>query len=511
MREFFLRLRRLFFFERPRELILIFLFFLLGIFFIFLPLINSRYLVKPTYGGVYREGFFENFDNLNPLYPQKEIEKVITNIVYPPLIEFYQGKISSKYIKNFFFSSDFLTLQIELKDELKWSDGSKITTDDILFSFESIKKYGLPEYKRFFENSELKIIDEKKAEFKLKNNDNYFIYNLSRLSILPHRKLSQYNLPEIPYEVYQIGSGPFVLDKIEEKPNLKIITLKRNQFFNKKPFLDQVVFYIYPSAKDAFDALLLKNIDGLAGINYFKLPINIAYHYQVKEFVLPRIVGIFFNSKNIPQEKILFLDNNINRREIIQKIFQGRAEESRYIFSPKIRKLLALKNPQLQERKFEKNVNISLEDLEITVPVIYFYPDIARYLKEKFNIKISLVEESDINKILEEKNYSAILYGLNFSYPPFLFYFWSQGGLNINNFNDIELEKKFQNLILDPQIKFNEQILQIEERILNNGSNIFLLNPYYLYLINKDIQVVEDPYLLFPEFRFSNLGLWFRR
>jgi ABC-type transport system substrate-binding protein len=502
-----LKFKKIILSKEPIDILIIVL-FLSGLAFLIYYLQLTKPL-EPKYGGFYREGLFEPINSLNPVLPKNESEKAILNIIYPPLIEFDNGKIISKFLNSYYFSPDKLTLNLELKD-LKWSDGSKITTDDLVFSFELFKKYSSPEVSSNFKNAQIKIIDQKRAEIDLNLNDNYFFFNLNNLKILPAKIFSGLDLNNFDKQVLKVGSGPFVFDSITSKGEITIIKLKRNEFYEPKPYLEEIYFYVFPSTKSAFEALLLKEIDGLAGLNYLELPQNIFINYKVYKIVLPRIIGIFFNSQKIDKKIIEDLENKIDREEIKKEVFKNNAEISYGIFSTTIRKVFSLTDLYQEKNQKLSVINQPLS-LIITVPTSYFYPEISRYLKEKYRFETEFIEPENLNEILSSKNYQAILTGINYGHPPFLSSFFSKLGYNINNLDDLELEKGFQQLIIDPQIKMNEKLGKIEKKILETKTNIFLVNPYYLYFINKKIYGFDQSYLTKPEARFVKIEYWYRR
>jgi len=465
--------------------------------------------LEPKYGGFYREGLFEPINSLNPVLPKNESEKAILNIIYPPLIEFDNGKTISKFLNSYYFSPDKLTLSLELKD-LKWSDGSKITTDDLVFSFEFFKKYSVPEIASNFKNTQIKIIDQKRAEISLNFNDNYFFFNLNNLKILPVKIFSALDLNNFDKKVLKVGSGPFVFDSIISKGKITIIKLKKNKFYEPKPYFEEIYFYVFPSTKEAFEALLLKEIDGLAGLNYLELPQNIFANYKSYKIVLPRVIGLFFNSQKVDKKIVEELENKIDREEIKKEVFKNNTDISYGIFSATIRKVFSLHNFYQEKNEKPAPINQSLS-LKITAPTSYFYPEISRYLKEKYHFETEFIEPENLNETLANKNYQAILTGLNYGHPPFLSSFFSKLGYNINNSDNLDLERSFQQLMNDPSIKMNEKLKEIEEKILKTKLNIFLLNPYYLYYISKKIYGFDQFYLTKPEDRFVKIESWYRK
>ncbi len=506
LRNSFLRLRKIFISEK--ENLLFFFLFFIGLFLIFLANSEIKKLTLPQAkeGGFYREALFEDMSSFNPFFPKNDSQKALLNLLYPPLIEFDNGKLISKFIKSYSVSTDKLSYTFFLKD-LKWSDGKEITSEDFLFFFKNLKKLGAPEISYLFKEVDFEILDKKSFVFRLKNNNNYFLYHLKYLRALPAKtfsvlELTPENLSNFPKDLLKIGSGPFVLESWQED---KII-LKRNEFYQPKPYLAKVIFYLYPSAKRAFDALLLKEVDGLSGVNYFHLPSNLFHHFKVYKITLPRVIGIFFNTKKVKPQDFVFL-NQLDRSELNKLVFASYAEETTTLFSPTIRKILGFENPS-----FPQNENVPQKSkLKLLTPSLYFYPEIARYLRDKFGFEIEFVDNETFNQRLKNKDYEAVLMGLNYDFPPAPFYFWSQASLNLNNLENLEFEKKLQNLITQPSLDLFAEIKEVENSILALKTNVFLLNPYYLYFLNKEIVGFDQYFLFAPEAKFVKIEYWFKR
>ncbi len=498
MIELFLKLKKL----PSIEKVLLFLIFVLGIFLIFFGIKQNLFL-KPKYGGIYKEAVFEPIENLNLFSFQNETQRAIINIIYPSLIEFDNGKLISKFIKNYYVSSDSLTYTFELKDNLKWSDGHPLTSDDVINGFKALKKFAPLEINNLFKDIEIKKIDQKKFEFTLKSNDNYFLYNLRYLKPLPRQDFPN----EFDENLLKIGSGPFVFEKLV-KNNITYLVLKRNEYYQPRPYLEKLIFYYYPSPKRAFDALLLKEVDGVSGLNYFNLPANIFYHYNIYQITLPRVIGLFFNSQKTEKELSSFIEKDLDRSYLVKNIFQGYAEESQGLYSPSVRKILKIKNLTIQKPEVTKK---EFGKIILTSPNFYFYPDLARYFRDKFGFEIELVDNNTLNEKIQNKDYQILLLGINYGHPPAIFYFWSRAGLFINNTENLDLEKNFQKLIIDPKINFSEELFNLEEKILKTNLNIFLLNPKYIFILSKNIVGFDQYYLLTPEEKFVKIEHWFKK
>lgn len=435
--------------------------------------------------GVYREGVYEDIKILTPYLTTNDTEKTITNIIFPSLFENYNGKIISKFIKAYLINKEKNEIQITLKDNLYWANGEKLTTEDIRFGLEFAKKFAPPEFSKIFSQLEFKIINESQGIFISKFPDNYLLYNLTYLKPLPVKTFSHYSPDFYALDLAQNGFGPFVFQEIRNDKR-KIIILERNKYFPEKVYLKTLEFHVFKDQKEALTAFFTKEIDALAGINYFNLPSGFKKRIRIHKIILPRVIAIFFNQQKIKSDKIVeFLNSHLERQEIVKNIFNGYAEKSEGIFSPSIRKILNLKEVEISSLSKTDKPPF---DFVLILPDSFYYPDLARYLKSKFKIDFVIVSRSDLSEIIKNKDYHAILYGINYGYPPNLAYFFSQTGINLNNSENKILEKELLETKINPVKDIFSSQQEIEKIILDQKSNIFLANPYYLYLVDKKFE-----------------------
>jgi len=476
-----------------------FFFFLFFFFSLFLILPLTPFEKKPS---IYREGLWEEVKILTPYFTTNDSERSISNLIFPSLFEIYNGKLISKYLKKYLLNQEKNELQIELDDNLFFANGEKITTEDIRFSLEFAKKYSPSELNRFLNNLEFKVLNEKQGIFYLNKPDNYFLYRLVYLKIFPVKIFSSYSPDFINLEIARFGSGAFVFKEIKNEGR-KILILEKNKYFKEKVYLKEIHFYFLKDQREALDAFFKKEIDGLAGINYFHLPPGFKKRVNIYEILMPRVIGIFLNKERIKDENVFFfLDSKINRKDLIKKVLENKAEESKGIFSLSIRKILGL--DELKEGT-KKDVEKKELNLTLILPNSFFYPDIARYLKENLGINFKIVSSDELNNIIRKKDYDGLLYGINYGYPPNLAYFFSLGGINLNNFENKILEKEFFDLRDNPQKDIFKAQGEIEELILNQKANIFLANPYFFYIIDKKFKGFDLNFIIDPTERFIKI------
>ena len=86
-------------------------------------------------------GINEDVDSFNPLYALKENEGIITELLNLSLVKHEWDDKNSSLVskpmlaKSWIWAKDSLSLIVDLRENIYWSDSTEITTEDIVFSF----------------------------------------------------------------------------------------------------------------------------------------------------------------------------------------------------------------------------------------------------------------------------------------------------------------------------------------------------------------------------------------
>jgi len=99
-------------------------------------------------GGTAREAASGTFDNFNGVVAGvKGSLAVGIDLIYETLLASSLDEISTGYgllAEAVSFPADFSTVTCRLREQAKWHDGTPVTPDDVIFSFEAVKKYSPP-------------------------------------------------------------------------------------------------------------------------------------------------------------------------------------------------------------------------------------------------------------------------------------------------------------------------------------------------------------------------------
>ena len=509
-------------------------FFLIGgtILAVFLLILSIQTIVQkllktePAVGGVWTEGLYEPVDTLNPFLANNSTEKSLINLIFGSLVRPNgQGGYELELAKKILILDNGLTYQIELHHDLKWSNGEKITSADVVYSFNLDQNYGSAELKNILKGATIKPLDRSTLIITLPVKNNYFIQNLSFLKIVPMKIWSGVavtNWLQDEKNLTRVSSGPYVLtNRTKIRANVEKLTFETNKNYFNQPMIPRLEFYSYPDIQQAFDALKIREIKALAGVPPDLIPALLNNRSKIEKIFLPRVIGVFFNQTAINTTNLNFnsISSQINREEIKNKTFDGYADIADNIFSRSFEKLYHLTQVSTNSSSSSNsNQNLAPEStsssstIELIVPRNYFFQKIGDYLKNKFGWKINVQSVDKIQlETIPNKNYQALLFGINYNlYPELTPFFNPISPYDLTNSDNPKIQKVIQNLEIAPlnQSDYSQNLSKIEELIKQNEPSIFLTNPDYLYLVPKNLGGYNAFYLNQPEERFDKIEEW---
>ncbi|WP_407377238.1 ABC transporter substrate-binding protein [Methanobrevibacter sp.] len=147
-------------------------------------------------------------------------------------------------------SDDFKTYTVTIRDDVNFTDGSKLTAKDVAFSYNKAKELG--------EGADLSSMNEAKANgnkvvFELNKSDSTFINKLTDVGIVPE---ANYN--EDSYGQNPIGSGPYKLAQWDK--GQQFILEKNPDYYGKEPYFEKITnLFLDPDA--AFAAVKNGDVD----------------------------------------------------------------------------------------------------------------------------------------------------------------------------------------------------------------------------------------------------------
>jgi len=147
-------------------------------------------------------------------------------------------------------SNDSLTWHVTIRDDVKFSDGTPLTAEDVAYTFNTAAASGGKVDLLKFDTA--KAVGKFKVEFKLKKRDSTFINRFISLGIVPMASHG----PE--YARSPIGSGPYKM--LEWNEGQQMIAEVNPHYYDSKPNFKRLVF-LFTNEDTSFAAAKTGKVD----------------------------------------------------------------------------------------------------------------------------------------------------------------------------------------------------------------------------------------------------------
>ena len=431
-----------------------------------------------------------SFDNINPIISQNRDVINLSTIIYEPLMSLTEDyKLEMRLAKEC-SKIDEKTYVVKLKDNLKWEDGSQITGGDVKFTIEKLKE-GASIYSPNVEKVDIvEIIDLLTVRINLKEQTNFFEYNL----IFPIISSNQFS-GEIEFfksRVVPMSSGMY---KVKSASTDSMELVKNNNWYqnaNISRKMEEVKIKFYDTMGDVYNSFKIGNIDMICTSNIKIKDYIGTIGYVAKDYKGRELDFIAINSKNsilANKEVRQAINYAIDKNKIVSSVYGNEyyisafpidygswlyTKESKSSYNQsKSKKTLEDAGWTYKYGRWQKVENYSTKTIRLKLVVDNSNKDrvkVAELIEEQLEdigIQISLYKVSNENykSYLESDDYDMIITGLYNGYSPDLSYFL--GEENLGNYENEEITNILNELknITDEKIireKYN-RIIEIYE------------------------------------------------
>ena len=291
--------------------------------------------VRPVKGGIYTEGSVGKIGLINPVFTQYgSVTHDIVQLVFSGLTKYdpQTGTVIGD-LADFKVSKDGKTYTFVIKEGAKWHDGKIVTSNDVLFTYNTVIKN--PVFKgailNYNDYSGIKVakVDKRTVQFLLEKPDSFFLVK-TLTGILPEHLLNISSVEHLntdPFNQSPIGTGPYRFISMTSIDNSAEISLKSfNDYYGNKPNIPTIQIKIFPTFKD-----LLKKQNDLDAIRNVpkenKDKILQKGRFNLERYHLPQYVAVFINtqSEKLKNNKVrLALQLGTDKEALIKQINQDK-------------------------------------------------------------------------------------------------------------------------------------------------------------------------------------------
>ncbi|MEI8328307.1 MAG: ABC transporter substrate-binding protein [Candidatus Taylorbacteria bacterium] len=533
--------------------------------------VNNLFMVEiPGRGGTLHEGIVGLPRNINPILAITDVDRDISSLVYSGLLKWENAKLVPDIATSYKVSDDGLTYTFILNDNVRFHDGTQLTSDDVAFTVQKIQDATLKSPRKSdWTNVTVQTISPVEIHFVLKQAYAPFITNMT-LGILPKHIWNTVNDDQFIFNHYNInpvGSGPYKVANIVNDgsgipTDYELSTW--SGYYGKIPYISNIDFTFFADEEKAVIALENGAIDSLATVSSneaAKLAADKSSDYTVLESTLPRIFGVFFNQNQAPvlADKIVrqALDMSVDRTAIIKKVLSGygvpidkplpsnitaplnnHAQLGAVAASQGTSTLVKTGNIAGAQALLEKNgwrkdltsgiyTKKDKKNVTLTISFDIFTadtPDLkqaAEMVKNSWTemgaqVDLRVFNASDLyQNVIRTRKYDALLFGELIGKDRDLYAFWHSSqikapGLNVALYANSKVDKLLEDIRAtnDDDVRL-AKYTQFNDFITTDIPAVFLYSPDFIYVVPKSLRGIDLEDITVSSDRWNSESTWY--
>jgi peptide/nickel transport system substrate-binding protein len=300
------------------------------------PVAASVEMQNPAHGGTLRIGItsLSTADALDPAMATTPGGYAVARQIFDTLTEFgTEGKLRMRLAESMVPDGSADNWVVTLR-KAYWQDGKSVTADDVIFTIKRIMDPGAPlppaSLLSFIDPAGMRKLDDRTVRFRLVFPTMAFADSFASptLAIVPQG----FN------PAHPIGSGPFRLDTVE--PGTRVaFTANKSYWKPGEPFVDRLQIIGFPDSLSEVNALIGGQVDIASSIDPILAPLIEKAGKRLKIVEYPT-TGTVTWQMNVGRKP--FDDSRVrqalrlvvNRRQLIDQVYDGHATLGNDIFSP---------------------------------------------------------------------------------------------------------------------------------------------------------------------------------
>lgn len=504
---------------------------------------RSMLVRVPMHGGSLSEGIVGTPRFVNPLLALSDADHDLVALTYAGLMGLDEyGALVPVLADHYTVSADGKTYTFVLKQNAKFSDGTSVTADDVVYTVGKAQDPGLKSPQRAnWANVRAEVVDARTVRFTLPQAYAPFLEDAT-LGILPAHLWKTVTNNEFPFSdrtFTPVGAGPFRVSKVTHAKNGTITgyTLSANKYYALgEPYLSSIRFTFFDTEQTLAQALKKGTVEsgyGVPNVTALKAPYS-------------RVFGVFFN----PAQNSVFarievrkaLSLALDRDAIVNGILGGYATAligpvppgsgisepgvpSKSSHLADARKTLTDAGWAYSEsEKVWKNAKqkLTLNSLTLTTSNAPELKLLASNIQTDWEalgvpVSIELYDPSALTQsVIRPRKYEALLFGMVIGHSKDLYPFWhstqkTDPGLNIAEYGSTNVDSLLEKLRTDrDQFTTGADLQQISDSIAADYPAAFTHAPDFLYTVPKDVRDIRLPQIASPSDRFAGVSHWYR-
>jgi peptide/nickel transport system substrate-binding protein len=290
---------------------------------------------------VYSEGLVGSLGRLNPLLDwNNPADRDVNRLLFSSLIRFDErGLPQTDLAESWGVNEEGTIYNFTLRSNAVWHDGTPVTSDDVIFTIEMIKGNGSlfpQDIKELWTRVEVTRLNDLNLKFTIPEPFAPFLDYLT-FGVLPKHVLEGVppeGMATTEFNIDPIGSGPYKFDHLilNQGQITGVVLTSFENYYDKPPFIPQVVFRYFPSSAAALDAYEQGEVLGVSRITKDVLQEALEQpNLSIYTSRMPQVSMVLLNLNN-PETPFLGEPNvrralllGLNRQRMISSLLGGQA------------------------------------------------------------------------------------------------------------------------------------------------------------------------------------------
>lgn len=485
----------------------------------------------PATGGYFQEVLVGSPHHINPIFATSDTDRTLTNIVFLPLCDAFDRKTPTIAASCDFNEQKSVTITLA---DRTWHDGTPITADDILFTFQTMQNSSVGSPWRALasrvsvtKNSDKTVILSTKQstpEFK----------TIAAIGIIPKHlweSVEPAKMMRSELNLKPIGSGAFAYNTAIVDREGFVESIDFDAFADFKPhraYLDELEFRIAADDATAYDLFKTRQVDAFfvhdpaQASELVKRDVN---HFEITP---PIIVSLFFNpshtaafkKREVRQAFALAID----RATLVKEVLGGNGIPTRSPFP-----LSTLTNQKyiqpdvapdeaLQLFKKNKISATSSTPYILGVPALPTFQALAENIKkqlEPLGVSISPALIGSGTKTGALLSYDLLILGQDYGVAGNAYPYWhtsasGESGTNYARYQIKEVDSWLSQLQTETRPENRQTLFEkLNQRLVNDSPAIFLYQPTYQYYVSNKVLGITIPTAIDASERFLHSAAWY--
>ncbi len=217
----------------------------------------------PDYGGTYIEGTLGPPPTLVSILAEDDTSRTLSGLIFNGLTRYASdGAIVPDLATRWETDPQSRSFVFHLRDDVRWHDGTPLTVDDVLFTYELLANY--PRRQQEWTNVRVEREGERSLRVSVLNDVYLPLLEYATIGILPRHLLqgiSPGQLSITPYNLAPVGTGPYRIVEFTEEYALLQAS---EDYYGGRPHIRFLKFKFYPNARAAITALERGEVEGVS-------------------------------------------------------------------------------------------------------------------------------------------------------------------------------------------------------------------------------------------------------